>query len=60
MLYYNIGGIMKKVKVKNGNIYIYGDLLTENEDKFIIIQKGGAIEMHFPKRDYKYILVEDK
>lgn len=51
---------MKKVKVKNGNIYIYGDLLTENEDKFIIIQKGGAIEMHFPKRDYKYILVEEK
>mgnify|MGYP003118410076 FL=1 len=51
---------MKKVKVKNGKHYVYGELLEENEHKFIIVQKGGAIEMHFPKKDYKYILVEDK
>ena len=51
---------MKKVKVKNANHYVYGELLGENEHKFIITQKDGKIEMHFPKKDYTYILVEDK
>ena len=51
---------MKKVKVKNGKHYVYGELLTENEHKFIITQKDGAIEMHFPKRDYTYTVVEEK
>lgn len=51
---------MKKVKVRYGKINIEGELLEDRENKFIIIQKGGAIEMHFPKKDYTYTVVEDK
>jgi hypothetical protein len=60
MLYYNIGGIMKKVKVRYGKVDIEGLLLEDREHKFIIVQKGGSIELHFPKKDYTYTVVEDK
>jgi len=51
---------MKKVKVRYGKVDIEGLLLEDREHKFIIVQKGGSIELHFPKKDYTYTVVEDK
>ena len=50
----------KKVKVNyDGNIFI-GYLLDESDKKFIVTNEKGNIEMHYPKKNYTYTIVEDK
>jgi hypothetical protein len=64
MLYYNIGGIMKvkgkKVKVIGPELAITAYLVEEMEKKFIVTNESGNIEIHYPKKDYTYKVVEDK
>tara|TARA_R110002020_G_scaffold457353_1_gene674247 strand:+ start:862 stop:1059 length:198 start_codon:yes stop_codon:yes gene_type:complete len=65
MLYYNIGGSMnnnlKRVKVLGPEKAPFEAYLVEESDKkFIVANKKGNVEMHFPKKDYTYIVVEDK
>ena len=50
----------KKVKVSyNGHLFI-GYLIDESDKKFIVTNEKGNIEMHYPKKDYTYTVVEDK
>ena len=37
-----------------------GYLIDESEQKFIVTNEKGNIEMHYPKKDYSYTIVEDK
>ena len=64
MLYYSIGGIMKnkgkKVKVVGSNEPYIGYLAEESEKKFIVTNETGNVEIHYPKKDYKYIILEGK
>ena len=58
---YNKGEkIMKRVLVKHGDKEIIGLLLEDTEHKFIITQKNGSIEIHFPKIHYTYTVLEDE
>jgi hypothetical protein len=52
--------IMKRVLVKHGSEDIIGILLEDTEHKFIITQKNGSIEIHFPKISYTYTVLEDE
>ena len=50
----------KKVKVNyDGNIFI-GYLVDESDKKFIVTNEKGNIEMHYPKKDYTYTIMEEK
>ena len=51
---------MKRVLVKHGGEDIIGFLLEDTEYKFIITQKNGSVEIHFPKVHYTYTVLEDK
>ena len=35
-------------------------LVEECDKKFIVTNESGNIEMHYPKKDYSYTIVEDK
>ena len=35
-------------------------LVGECDKKFIVTNKSGNIEMHYPKKDYTYTIVEEK
>jgi len=50
----------RKVKVKGPGEPITAFLIAESEKKFIVVNETGNVEMHFPKKDYKYIVLEDK
>lgn len=50
----------KKVKVVGQGAPIVAYLIAESEKKFIVLNETGNVEMHFPKKDYKYIILEDK
>ena len=64
MLYYYKGGKMKvkgkKVKVIYNDSIFIGYLIDESEQKFIVTNEKGNIEMHYPKKDYNYTILEDK
>tara|TARA_B100000287_G_C20185973_1_gene604153 strand:- start:275 stop:469 length:195 start_codon:yes stop_codon:yes gene_type:complete len=64
MLYYNIGGNMnnkgKKVKVIGSNEPLIAYLIEDLESKFIVTNETGNVEIHYPKKDYKYIVLEGK
>lgn len=49
-----------KVKVKQENGYFIGYLVEESEKKFIVTNEKGNVEMHYPKKDYRYTILEDK
>ena len=49
-----------KVKVKQANGYFIGYLVDESKNKFIVVNEKGNIEIHYPKKDYKYVILEDK
>jgi len=51
---------MKRVLVKHGGEDIIGFLLEDTEHKFIITQKNGSVEIHFPKVHYTYTILEDE
>ena len=51
---------MKKVKVDQDGSEFIGYLLDESDKKFIVTNEKGNIEMHYPKKDYSYIVLEDK
>ena len=51
---------MKRVLVKHGDEEIIGLLLEDTEHKFIIAQKNGSVEIHFPKIHYTYTVLEDE
>ena len=51
---------MKRVLVRHEGKDIVGLLLEDAEHKFIITQKNGSIEIHFPKIHYTYTVLEDK
>jgi len=51
---------VKRVLVKHGGKDIIGLLLEDSEHKFIITQKNGSVEIHFPKIRYTYTVLEDK
>ena len=50
----------KKVKVIGPNAPFVGYLVEDSEKKFIVTNESGNVEMHYPKKDYKYVAVEDK
>ena len=50
----------KKVKVVQGESEFVGYLIDESPNKFIVTNEKGNIEMHYPKKDYNYIVLEDK
>ena len=35
-------------------------LIEECDKKFIVTNKTGNVEMHYPKKDYSYTIMEDK
>jgi len=50
---------MEKVKVRYGDQDIVGYLKEDLKHKFIISRKeGGTVELHFPKKDYTYTIME--
>ena len=50
----------KKVKVIQGDSEFVGYLVEESPSKFIVTNEKGNIEMHYPKKDYNYIVLEGK
>lgn len=51
----------KKVLIKgNGPQPFEAYLVEECDAKFIVRNKTGNIEMHYPKKDYSYTVLEDK
>ena len=51
----------KKVIVNGKNpIPIEAYLIEDCELKFIVTNESGNIEMHYPKKDYSYIILEEK
>ena len=50
----------KKVKVLHNDSVFIGYLIDESEQKFIVTNEKGNIEMHYPKKDYNYTILEDK
>ena len=49
-----------KVKVKQQNGYFVGFLVEDSDNKFIVANEKGNVEIHYPKKDYKYIILEEK
>ena len=50
----------KKVKVIGSNEPLIAYLIEDLESKFIVTNETGNVEIHYPKKDYKYIVLEDK
>lgn len=49
-----------KVKVEQENGHFIGYLVEESDKKFIVASERGNVEIHYPKKDYKYVILEDK
>ena len=50
----------KKVIVKGDNPTPFEAYLVEDcESKFIVTNESGNIEMHYPKKDYSYTILEE-
>ena len=50
----------KKVKVIGPQLPMVAYLVEDLEKKFIVTNETGNVEIHFPKKDYTYKVVEDK
>tara|TARA_R100000734_G_C3288687_1_gene80873 strand:- start:115 stop:318 length:204 start_codon:yes stop_codon:yes gene_type:complete len=50
----------KKVKVIGSNEPHTAYLVEDSTNKFIVTNEKGNVEIHYPKKDYKYIIVEEK
>ena len=56
----SINNKRKKVKVIGSNEPHIAYLVEDSTNKFIVTNETGNIEIHYPKKDYKYIVLEDK
>ena len=50
----------KKIKVVGPNDPYIAYLVEDTDNKFIVTNETGNIEIHYPKKDYKYIVLEDE
>jgi len=49
-----------KVKVEQESGHFIGYLVDESENKFIVTNEKGNVEIHYPKKDYRYTILEEK
>lgn len=49
-----------KVKIKQQDGDFVGYLIEESDKKFIVTNEKGNVEIHYPKKDYRYTILEEK
>jgi len=51
---------MKKILIKHNGIEFIGYLLEDMPTKFRALNERKMVELHYPKADYSYKIVESK
>jgi len=51
---------MKKILIKHNNIEFIGYLIEDQPTKFRALNSRKMVELHYPKVDYSYVILEEK